>query len=122
MQQHTESITDLFFATYGQKPDMVYKLPQSGSDRIYYRVQGVKSCIATVNHHVRENQTFLRFTRHFKEHGVPVPDIIAVSEDERIFLQEDLGDVSLLNQLAHTTQMRCSKQQKSLKELSNTVE
>jgi len=99
MQQHTESITDLFFATYGQNPDMVYKLPQSGSDRIYYRVQGGKSCIATVNHHVRENQTFLKFTRHFKEHGVPVPEILAVSEDERIYLQEDLGDVSLLNEL-----------------------
>ena len=99
MQQHTESITDLFFATYGQKPDMVYKLPQSGSDRIYYRVKGEKSCIATVNHHVRENQTFLRFTRHFKEHGIPVPEILAVSEDERIYLQEDLGDLSLLNEL-----------------------
>ena len=99
MQQHTESITDLFFATYGQKPDLVYKLPQSGSDRIYYRVNGARSCIATVNHHVRENQTFIRFTRHFKEHGIPVPEILAVSEDERIYFQEDLGDVSLLNQL-----------------------
>jgi len=78
---------------------MVYKLPQSGSDRIYYRVKGEKSCIATVNHHVRENQTFLRFTRHFKEHGIPVPEILAVSEDERIYLQEDLGDLSLLNEL-----------------------
>jgi aminoglycoside/choline kinase family phosphotransferase len=99
MQQHIEQISKLYHTAFGEFPKEVYKLPQSGSDRIYYRVIGVKSCIATFNQHIRENQTFLRFTRHFKESNVPVPEIFVVSEDERIYLQENLGDVSLLNEL-----------------------
>ena len=98
MQLHIELITKLYHTTFGVLPKEIHKLPQSGSDRIYYRIIGERKCVATVNQHIRENQTFLQFTRHFKESNVPVPEIFAVSEDERIYLQEDFGDVSLLNE------------------------
>ncbi|HMO34099.1 MAG TPA: RNase adapter RapZ [Lacibacter sp.] len=97
--QDTEQIAHLYLAHTGQPPASIEKLPQSGSDRVYYRVQGPLVCIATTNKNVRENQTFLRFTGHFAACGCPVPSILAVSKDERIYLQEDLGDVSLLQEL-----------------------
>lgn len=94
-----QQIEALYRQHTGSEAASVEKLPQSGSDRVYYRVTGALVCIATANNNVRENQTFLRFCRHFAAAGCPVPAILAVSEDERLYLQEDLGDTSLLNQL-----------------------
>lgn len=76
------------------------KIPQSGSNRIYFRILTVTgSCIATYNDNVRENRTFVHFSRHFRAKGCPVPDIYAVNEPYTIYLQEDFGDLSLLGEL-----------------------
>jgi aminoglycoside/choline kinase family phosphotransferase len=99
MQNDQSEISDLYRQFTGESPVSVSKLPQSGSDRIYYRVEGKQHCIATSNNHIRENRTFLKFTEHFRQSGIPVPEVYAVSKDERIYLQEDLGDTSLLNVL-----------------------
>lgn len=94
-----QQIQALYRQHTGSDALAIEKLPQSGSDRVYYRVTGPLVCIATTNNNVRENQTFLRFCRHFAAAGCPVPAILAVSADERLYLQEDLGDTSLLNEL-----------------------
>ena len=63
----------------------VEKLAQSGSNRIYFRViTGTESCIATYNNNLKENNTFINFSRHFRSCGCPVPEIYAVNEDESI--------------------------------------
>jgi aminoglycoside/choline kinase family phosphotransferase len=46
-----------------------------------------------------ENEAFIYFSDHFKNKGLHVPEVLAVSEDRTIYLQNDLGDVSLLNVL-----------------------
>ena len=76
-------------------------LPQSGSDRQYFRVEGVdgKSFIATIGNNIKENRTFINFTKHFKSKGLNVPEIIAESDDGQLYLQSDLGSVSLLDVL-----------------------
>ncbi len=75
-------------------------LPQSGSDRRYFRVRANDgTCIATYGNNIPENETFIYFARHFKERGLPVPEIYALNGDKTIYLQEDFGDVSLLNTL-----------------------
>lgn len=95
-----QQINELYRRHTGADAVTIEKLPQSGSDRVYYRVTGPHLvCIATANDNVRENQTFLRFSRHFAAAGCPVPQILAVSNDERLYLQQDLGDTSLLNEL-----------------------
>lgn len=99
MQPIHEQIAALYRSYFGKDPGLISKLPQSGSDRIYYRVEGSPVCIATFNKNIRENQTFLRFTQHFKQCHCPVPSIFAVSDDFGVYLQEDLGDISLLNEL-----------------------
>ncbi|NCU04320.1 MAG: phosphotransferase [Chitinophagaceae bacterium] len=99
MSQAIEQIELLYKEAFGETPTSIEKIPQSGSDRVYYRVQGPTVCIATANKNIKENQTFIKFSRHFKKSDCPVPVIYQVSADERIYLQQDFGDVSLLNEL-----------------------
>ncbi|HVU55875.1 MAG TPA: RNase adapter RapZ [Puia sp.] len=89
------------FQTYDPSPITgLDKIPQSGSNRIYFRIRTAeRSYIATYNNNVRENRTFIYFSRHFRSRGCPVPEIYTVSEDYTIYLQQDFGDISLLNEL-----------------------
>lgn len=89
------------FASFSNKPaTRIEKLPQSGSDRVYFRIYTEDGTyIATYNQNIKENQTFIRFSRHFKEKELPVPVIYAGSADESVYIQQDLGTDSLLNKL-----------------------
>lgn len=80
--------------------DRVEKIPQSGSDRVYFRIYaGNKTYIATHNINTKETQAFIYFSQHFKKVGLPVPEIYGVNDSNTIYIQEDLGTDSLLNQL-----------------------
>lgn len=75
-------------------------IPQSGSNRLYFRIHSSQgTCIATYNDNVRENETFIYFSRHFREQGCPVPEIYFVNDSYTIYFQEDFGDLSLLAEL-----------------------
>ncbi len=94
------AIEALFNEWKKAKADRIEKLPQSGGDRVYFRVYfGTETYIATYNLHVKENQTFIAFSRHFKSKGLPVPEVLLVNDAQTIYLQEDLGTSSLLNEL-----------------------
>lgn len=100
MQGAIEAINDLFLTFSPVAADAIDKLPQSGSDRIYYRiVAGDQTYIATTNHNQQETNTFVEFSKHFKIKELPVPVIYAVNEDDTIYIQEDFGDNTLLNEL-----------------------
>jgi len=47
-----------------------------------------------------ENLAFLEFSRHFKRHGLPVPEIYAEDLDHGAYLEQDLGDTSLFELLS----------------------
>lgn len=73
-------------------------LPASGSSRIYFRIfTESKSFIATYNSNVEENIAFFEYTRQFQERKLPVPELFAISDDKRCYLQSDFGDVSLFD-------------------------
>ena len=100
MEAVIEAIGRLFVSISNSSPDRIEKLPQSGSDRIYYRIYwGEETFIATYNLNQRETQTFIYFSRHFANAGLPVPVILGVNEDDTIYIQQDLGTDSLLNKL-----------------------
>ncbi len=100
MEEVLQEIRSLFATAGDSAITLIEKLPQSGSDRVYFRVHaGHDTCIATYNLHVKENRTFIYFSTHFKELQLPVPSILAVNQDETIYLQEDVGTVSLLDML-----------------------
>ncbi|ANI88721.1 hypothetical protein A9P82_05145 [Arachidicoccus ginsenosidimutans] len=111
------------FATFSKQPiSRIEKLPQSGSNRQYFRVftDNEKTFIATVNNNEKENKTFIYFTLHFRKLNLPVPDIYAVSDDSLTYIQEDLGNESLsgmLEKYGHTDEVYAMFQ-KSLKQLA----
>jgi len=92
---------ETLFVDYKKAPtERIEKLPQSGGDRVYYRIYfKSETYIATYNLHVKENQTFIAFSKHFKGRGLPVPEVFIVNADQTIYLQQDLGTDSLLNKL-----------------------
>jgi aminoglycoside/choline kinase family phosphotransferase len=93
-------ITDLYKKVFGTSPVSIEKIPQSGSDRSYFKVKGDgMNCVATVGNNIKENQAFIHFAQHFINAAAPVPKVLAVSEDHTVYLQDDFGDVSLLHVL-----------------------
>lgn len=100
MQEMIDSIKLLYKEWTGTEPDSLDVLPQSGSDRRYFRLYGKSSSIiGTYGANVLENETFLYFSKHFKKKNLVVPELYAMSENGMYYLQEDFGDVSLLNHL-----------------------
>ncbi len=100
MEAVIEALGKLFITIFGASADRIEKLPQSGSDRVYFRLYaGNKTFIATYSVNQKETATFIHFSRHFKQLGLPVPEIFGVNEDNTLYIQEDLGTASLLNQL-----------------------
>lgn len=76
------------------------QLTASGSNRVYYRLAGAThTCIAAVNQDVRENEAFFFFAREMRQRGIRVPEVYAVSDDRRTYLQEDLGNVTVFASL-----------------------
>jgi len=102
MQAIIDDIKRLYadFAGGGSPLTGIEKIPQSGSNRIYFRILATKaSYIACSNDNVRENKTFVYYSRHFRSRGCPVPEIFAINEAYTIYIQEDFGDQSLLMEL-----------------------
>lgn len=100
MQSIIEDIDALYSEWKDHPSTSIDILPQSGSDRRYFRVHDNNStCIATHGNNIPENETFIYFSRHFKSKNLPVPEIYALNSGKVIYLQEDFGVVSLLNRL-----------------------
>lgn len=100
MEGAIEGVTSLFQKFKNETADRIEKLPQSGSDRTYFRIySGEETFIATYNLNIQENRTFINFSLHFKQRDLPVPEILAISDDVSIYIQEDLGTESLLEKL-----------------------
>jgi aminoglycoside/choline kinase family phosphotransferase len=102
MQAIVDDIKRLYADFAGNRTPLtgLEKIPQSGSNRIYFRIlTAAGSYIACSNENVRENKTFIHYSRHFRSQGCPVPEIFAVNDAYTIYIQEDFGDQSLLKEL-----------------------
>ena len=95
-----QKLQALFLQWAGEPLLRIETIPQSGSSRKYFRLQGAQqSAIATWNNDLKENRAFLYFSKHFKKQGLAVPEIYLVADDEKIYLQEDLGTNALYDLL-----------------------
>lgn len=82
----------------GEKTLEINAMPSSGSSRRYFRVKtGKRVLIGAYNLNIEENDAFFSFSKHFRECGLPVPEILAISDSKEIYLQTDLGDDTLFN-------------------------
>jgi aminoglycoside/choline kinase family phosphotransferase len=73
-----------------------------GSGRKIIRLAGAGKTAIGILYGVREeNAAFLEFSRHFRKHGLPVPEIYAEDLEHGAYLEEDLGDTSLFELLSN---------------------
>ncbi len=71
-----------------------------GSGRAIVRLVGGGATAIGILYPVREeNVAFLEFSRHFRRHGLPVPEIYAEELSQGAYLEEDLGDTTLFELL-----------------------
>ena len=98
----------LFVKQKGKKPDSVTPLPGAGSNRKYYRmVLNECAVIGVVGTSVDENQAFIKLSNQFDKKNIPVPKVIAVSDDKLCYIIEDLGDISLFDYMAEGRKTAC---------------
>ena len=93
----TEVLKDLYHTFVGRPADEIVELPSSGSNRRYFRLSGSRSLIGVSGTSRPENEAFLYMAAHFRQKGLPVPEVYCSSEDKLFYLQEDLGDTLLFD-------------------------
>jgi aminoglycoside/choline kinase family phosphotransferase len=72
-----------------------------GSGRNILRLESGRLSAIGVLYGVREeNIAFLEFSKHFRRHGLPVPQIYAEDLDHGAYLEEDLGGTTLFEFLS----------------------
>ena len=72
-----------------------------GSGRNIIRLSaGQQSAIGILYNVREENIAFLEFSKHFRKHGLPVPEIYAEDLNQGAYLEEDLGDTTLFEFLS----------------------
>src|ERR1700757_3139923 len=72
-----------------------------GSGRTILRLGAGSVTAIGILYGVREeNAAFLEFSRHFRKHGLPVPEIYAEDLDQGAYLEEDLGNTTLFDLLS----------------------
>ncbi|MBO7591774.1 MAG: phosphotransferase [Bacteroidaceae bacterium] len=103
-----DRISQLYQQLTGKTPQRIVPLAGAGSNRQYFRVFGgdelstlascpllLTSLIAVIGTNQEENEAFIDLAKRFKDADLPVPALLAVSDDRMVYLQEDCGDVSL---------------------------
>jgi aminoglycoside/choline kinase family phosphotransferase len=100
MEAVLQAIREEFSSICEKVPERIEKLPQSGGDRMYFRLHHAGgTTIATYNENKKETDTFIYFTQHFKKAGLPVPEIYGQNAEHTIYFQQDFGPDSLLQLL-----------------------
>lgn len=94
-----KQLADLFWATYGEEPRGIEKIPGAGSNREYFRLLRAngETVVGVAGTSVEENHAFIYLSRHFTLRRLPVPEVLAVSDDGMRYLQQDLGSRSLFD-------------------------
>jgi aminoglycoside/choline kinase family phosphotransferase len=93
-----ENIKLLFKKTFGVEPNSICEIAAHGSSRKYFRCSTeVVKVLAAYNSDKKENIAFIDFAKQLKHSGINVPAIIAVDEENDIYLLEDLGNTTLFD-------------------------
>jgi aminoglycoside/choline kinase family phosphotransferase len=96
-------LSKLFEKHFHTSPERIQPLQGElgGSGRKIIRLsRGNESAIGILYGVREENAAFLAFSRHFRRHGLAVPEIYAEDLDHGAYLEEDLGDTTLFDFLS----------------------
>lgn len=116
-----EQLKQLYTAYYGVQPTSVQPLAVAGSGRVYYRLQaGGTSVVGVVGEIEAENRAFIAIAHHLYKRNIPVPRVLAVSDDSMRYLQTDLGNTSLYDLLT-PCRNSCDWNENAYKLLADTM-
>lgn len=99
-------LKQLYAQHVGSECNEIVELPGSGSNRRYFRLVGKKTIIGVIGEVKEENEAFLYMARHFKSKGLQVPEVYLESDDHMAYIQEDLGDSILFNEIEKARKTR----------------
>jgi aminoglycoside/choline kinase family phosphotransferase len=101
LKAYYTSLQNLHIGHFGMPVEAFEQLKSHGSERFIARLKsgGGNSTIGIVNRNTDENKALIGFGKTFKDHGLNVPEILAVNKDNGSYLMEDLGDETLLNKI-----------------------
>jgi aminoglycoside/choline kinase family phosphotransferase len=91
-------LAKLFEQHFHAPPERIDPLQShlSGSGRKIIRLSNAAATAIGILYDVREeNVAFIEFSRHFRKHGLPVPEIYGEDLSQGAYLEEDLGDTTL---------------------------
>ncbi len=96
---NTENLLNLYASWSGSLPAKTERIKAAGSNREYYRLTDSKgrTTIGVVGTSREEDHAFIYLSGHFGHRQLPVPRVLAVSDDEMTYIQEDLGRTSLFD-------------------------
>ena len=94
-----ERLLKLYKQWKGTEPAHIQQLQGAGSNRTYFRLtdQDGQTVIGVIGTSRDEDHAFIYLTEHFTRRKLPVPQILAVSDDLLRYLQTDLGSTSLFD-------------------------
>ena len=92
-----------FHAPVERVPPLQGELGGSGR-KIIRLTAGPRTAIGILYNVREENAAFLSFSKHFRKHNLPVPEIYAEDLDHGAYLEEDLGDTTLFEFLSKNRQ------------------
>jgi len=106
MNKETRQILiKIYEKQFNEEVKNISNLVRSGSNREYYRIRSDNnSAIGVYNSDKKENIAFIEFTKHFLENGLNAPKIYQTDLKKNVYLEEDLGDVTLFGFLSNVYQ------------------
>jgi aminoglycoside/choline kinase family phosphotransferase len=100
-------LQQLFERHFHGPPDRIQPLQGqlSASGRKIIRLAAAgQTAIGILYNVCEENVAFLEFSRHFRRHNLPVPEIYGEDLDHGAYLEQDLGDTTLFDFLSKNRQ------------------
>ena len=80
-----DELKQLYISYTGHEPAMIEEMPSSGSNRLYFRLKGEPTLIGVKGESLEENRAFLTMAKHFRKKGLPVPEVMDVSQDKMLY-------------------------------------
>ncbi len=116
----SQALSQLFQIATSLKAGEQNALTASGSNRRYFRIESedkTTTLIGVQGTSKDENHAFLYMDRHFLERGLNVPRVLAVSDDEMNYVQQDLGNTLLFDYIAEgrKTGVFCEREKQMLR-------
>jgi aminoglycoside/choline kinase family phosphotransferase len=85
---------------FGEGDIFIDTMPQSGSDRKYFRIKRkAGTMIGVFNPVQEENDAFIGFTRHFISGRLPVPEVMGYLPESNVYYLQDLGNMTFYSWL-----------------------